>query len=110
VIKLKQSTKQLDELVVSGQAAMIEEKVDRLVYNAEKDLSAKGGDASDILKNVPMLSVDLEGNVSLRGSENIRVLINNKPSTIVASSIADALKMIPLYPWNRYPMTGFPRT
>jgi hypothetical protein len=95
VIKLKQSTKQLDELVVSGQAAMIEEKVDRLVYNAEKDLSAKGGDASDILKNVPMLSVDLEGNVSLRGSENIRVLINNKPSTIVASSIADALKMIP---------------
>ncbi|MFC3810892.1 TonB-dependent receptor domain-containing protein [Lacihabitans lacunae] len=95
VIKLKQSTKQLDELVVSGQASMIEEKVDRLVYNAEKDLSAKGGDAADILRNVPMLSVDLEGNVSLRGSENIRVLINNKPSTIVASSIADALKMLP---------------
>jgi outer membrane receptor for ferrienterochelin and colicin len=53
------------------------------------------GYKTDILKNVPMLSVDLEGNVSLRGSENIRVLINNKPSTIVASSIADALKMIP---------------
>ncbi|MCP9768652.1 TonB-dependent receptor [Lacihabitans sp. LS3-19] len=95
VIKLKQNTKQLDELVVQGEAAMIEEKVDRLVYNAEKDLSAKGGDASDILKNVPMLSVDLDGNVSLRGSGNVRVLINNKPSTIVASSIADALKMIP---------------
>jgi ferric enterobactin receptor len=95
VIKLKQSTKNLDELVVTAEAAMIEEKVDRLVYNAEKDLSARGGDASDVLKNVPMLSVDLDGNVSLRGSENIRVLINNKPSTIVASSIADALKMIP---------------
>ncbi len=95
VIKLKQSTKQLDELVVSGQAAMVEEKVDRLVYNAEKDLSSKGGDASDVLKNVPMLSVDLDGNVSLRGSGNIKVLINNKPSTIVASSVADALKMLP---------------
>jgi ferric enterobactin receptor len=95
VIKLKQSLNQLSEVVVSGQAALIEEKVDRLVYNAEKDLLAKGGDASDVLKNVPMLSVDLEGNVSLRGSQNIKVLINNKPSTIVASSIADALKMIP---------------
>jgi ferric enterobactin receptor len=95
VIKLKQSTNQLDELVVKGEAAMIEEKVDRLVYNAEKDLNSKGGDASDVLKNVPMLSVDLDGNVSLRGSGNIRVLINNKPSTIVASSVADALKMIP---------------
>lgn len=95
VIKLKQSTKQLDELVVTGQAAMIEEKVDRLVYNAEKDLSSRGGDAADVLKNVPMLSVDLDGNVSLRGSANIRVLINNKPSTIVASSVADALKMLP---------------
>ncbi len=95
VIKLKQSTKILDALVVSAEASMIEEKVDRLVYNAEKDLSARGGDASDVLKNVPMLSVDLDGNVTLRGSGNIRVLINNKPSTIVASSIADALKMIP---------------
>ena len=95
VIKLKQSTKQLDELVVTGQAALIEEKVDRLVYNAEKDLSSRGGDAADVLKNVPMLSVDLDGNVTLRGSGNIKVLINNKPSTIVASSVADALKMLP---------------
>jgi ferric enterobactin receptor len=95
VIKLKQSTKTLNDLVVTAEAAMVEEKVDRLVYNAEKDLSARGGDAADVLKNVPMLSVDLEGNVSLRGSGNIRVLINNKPSTIVASSVADALKMIP---------------
>jgi outer membrane receptor protein involved in Fe transport len=95
VIKLKQSAKQLDELVVSAEASLIEEKVDRLVYNAEKDLTSRGGDASDVLKNVPMLSVDLDGNVSLRGSGNIRVLINNKPSTIVASSVADALKMLP---------------
>lgn len=95
VIKLKSSTILLDGVVITGQKDLIEEKVDRLVYNAERDLSSAGGDASDVLKNVPMLSVDLDGNVSLRGSENIQVLINNKPSTIVASSIADALKMIP---------------
>ena len=95
VIKLAQSVKQLEEVTVTAEKSMIEEKVDRLVYNAEKDLTSKGGDAADILRKVPMLSVDLDGNVSLRGTSNLKVLINNKPSTIVASSIADALKMIP---------------
>jgi outer membrane receptor protein involved in Fe transport len=94
-IKLSSSIKTLEEVTVVGQAAMIEEKVDRLVYNADKDIMAKGGDATDILRKVPLLTVDLDGNVSIRGSQNIRVLINNKPSTIVASSVADALKQIP---------------
>jgi outer membrane receptor protein involved in Fe transport len=95
VIKLSTSAKQLDEVTVTAEKAMIEEKVDRLVYNAEKDITSKGGDAADVLRKVPLLTVDLDGNVSLRGTSNIRVLINNKPSTIIASSIADALKMIP---------------
>ncbi len=95
VIKLSTSTIQLDAVTVTGEKSLIEEKVDRLVYNAEKDLTARGGDAADILRKVPMLAVDFDGNVTLRGSSNLRVLINNKPSTIIASSIADALKMIP---------------
>lgn len=86
---------QLKEVNVVGMAQMIEEKVDRLVFNAEKDLTSKGGDATDVMRKVPMLSVDLDGNLSLRGSSNVRVLINNKPSTIIASSVADALKQIP---------------
>lgn len=52
-------------------------------------------DATDILRKVPMLTVDLAGNLSLQGSSNIRVLINNKPSSILAGNLADALRQIP---------------
>lgn len=94
-IIIKEELKQLKEITVEGQKALVEEKVDRIVYNAENDANNKGGDATDVLRKVPLLSVDLDGNVALRGSQNIKVLINNKPSSITAGSIADALKQIP---------------
>jgi len=94
-VALASATTQLAEVRVEGQRALIEERVDRTVYNAEQDQTTRGGDATDVLKRVPMLTVDLDGNVSLRGNQNVRVLINNKPSTITASSISDALKQIP---------------
>ncbi|AKD58216.1 TonB-dependent receptor domain-containing protein [Spirosoma radiotolerans] len=95
VIRLSASTRTLNEVTVAGTKALVEDKVDRLVYNADVDLAAKGGDATDILKKVPMLSVDLSGNVSLQGNANVRVLINNKPSSILAGNLADALRQIP---------------
>ena len=85
----------LDEVTVTAQAALVEDKIDRLVYNADKDITNKGGTADEVLRKVPMLSVDLDGNVELRGSSNIRVLIDNKPSTIFASSVGEALQQIP---------------
>jgi hypothetical protein len=78
VIKMQPSAKMLQEVTVEGQRALIEERVDRTIYNAEKDQTNRGGDATDVLKKVPMLSVDLDGNPSLRGSTNVKVLINNK--------------------------------
>ncbi len=95
IVKINAKAELLKEVTVEGQKTLIEERVDRTVYNAENDLTTKGGDATDVLKRVPMLSVDLDGNVSMRGNSNIRVLINNRPSAITASSISDALKQIP---------------
>jgi len=85
----------LEEVTVQGQRELIEERVDRTIYKAENDRTTAGGDATDVLRRVPMLSVDLNGNVSMRGSSNILVLIDNRPSAIAASSIADALRQIP---------------
>lgn len=74
---------------------LIEDRPDGLVYNVEQDATNLGTTADEMLRKVPMVTVDLDGNVSLRGSQNIKVLIDNKPSTILAQSVADALKQLP---------------
>ncbi|MBC5992403.1 TonB-dependent receptor domain-containing protein [Pontibacter cellulosilyticus] len=94
-VSLASDAKKLSEVVITGEKPLVEEKIDRTVYNADKDLTNAGGNASDVLQKVPSLSLDNDGNVQLRGSSNVRVLINNKPSAILAGNLAEALKQIP---------------
>lgn len=86
---------ELDEVVIEGEKELIVNKIDKIVYNAENDIANDGGDASDVLRRAPLLNVDAEGNVSLRGSRNVQILINGKPSTMFGSSPGDALQAIP---------------
>lgn len=95
VVKLLQSAIDLKEVTVVGRRPLYEDRGDRLVYNAEQDVANVGGTAAEVLQKAPLLTVDLEGNVQMRGSSNIRVLLNGKPSGIVARNVAVALKQIP---------------
>src|ERR1700749_5049836 len=66
-----------------------------MIFNAEKDITSQTGVATDILKKVPQVSVDVDGNVELAGSSSVRFLINGKPSTIYGSNISEVLQSIP---------------
>lgn len=94
-IILAPNSRALKEVTVVGQASLIENRIDKIVYNAEKDLTSAGGNATDVLQKVPLISVDMNGNVALRGDQNVRVLINGKPSGATSASLSDVLKTIP---------------
>jgi outer membrane receptor protein involved in Fe transport len=94
-IKLSEDASSLDEIVIITEKSTVEIRLDKKIYNVGKDMTVKGGSASDVLDNVPSVNVDVEGNVSLRGSENVRILIDGKPSALVGLSGTDALRQLP---------------
>lgn len=91
-ITLVSASKQIEEVEVVAQRSQMELKLDKRVFNIEQDLANAGSNAAEILDNIPSVQVDVEGNISLRGSENVRVLIDGKPSTITGTSTADVLR------------------
>src|SRR5690606_27786454 len=81
-LKLVVDVESLDEIEIIAEKTTVEIKLDKKVYNIGKDLTTAGGTVSDALNNVPSVSVDIEGGISLRGNENVRILINGKPSAM----------------------------
>lgn len=94
-IKLTEDSSSLDEVVVIAEKSTVDIRLDKKIFNIGKDLSIKGGSASDVLGNVPSVQVDVEGNVSLRGNGNVTILIDGRPSALVGINGAEALRQIP---------------
>ncbi|HVV54377.1 MAG TPA: TonB-dependent receptor [Mucilaginibacter sp.] len=94
-ILLSPVQRQLKAVQVVGKTPVVENKIDKLVYNVANDITSQDGSATDVLQKIPQVSVDIDGNVQLQGNSNIQFLINGKPSSIFGASLADALQSIP---------------
>ena len=115
-ISLGLNSDSLDEVVVRAETTQVEVRLDKKIYNIGKDLTTKGGTVTDALQNIPSVAVDVEGGISLRGNENVRILINGKPSamagfddtTIFQQLPADAIERVEVItsPSARYDAEG----
>jgi hypothetical protein len=85
----------LNEVELVGERTEVEIRLDKRIYNVGKDITVRGGSVADVLDNVPSVSVDVEGNIALRGNENVRILINGKPSGLVGLSGPQGLRSLP---------------
>jgi len=94
-IKLSSLATSLDEVIVQAEKSSMQLSLDKKIFNVGKDLANAGGSAIDILSNIPSLSVDPEGNIKLRGSDNVRILIDGKPSGLVSFKGGSGLQQLP---------------
>ncbi len=85
----------LNEVTVIAERTTVEIKLDKKIYNIGSDLTTFGGTVSDALNNIPSVSVDIEGGISLRGNENVRILINGKPSALAGFGDTNVLSQLP---------------
>ena len=93
-ITLKPTAMELDAVELVEERSKMELKLDKRVMNVGEDLRSSGLNASQILEYVPSVTVDVEGNVSLRGSQNVRILINGRPSGLLGTNVQDALRQL----------------
>lgn len=95
-IKMKTAkTNILNEVTVTAPKTTMQLGIDKKVFAVDQSLVSEGGSASDLLQNVPSVQTDIDGNVSLRGSSGVKVLIDGKPSLIAGGDVAQILKSIP---------------
>ena len=93
-ISLESDATALSEVTVRAEKSSLELKLDKRVFNVGKDLSNKGGTAEEILENIPSIDLDIEGNISLRGSQSVRILIDGKPASMMGFSGPNAFKQL----------------
>ena len=94
-IALKIDANELEEVELVGEQTQVEIRLDKRIYNVGKDITVRGGSVADVLGNIPSITVDVEGNVALRGNNNVRILINGKPSGLIGISGPDGLRQLP---------------
>ena len=93
-IKLVSNTEMLSEIVISAERTQMQLEIDKRIFDVSQDLNSIASNAAEILDNLPSISVDVDGNVNLRGSSNVRILVNGKPSGLVGISSPDALRQL----------------
>ena len=94
-VYLEIDSETLDEVIVRAETTEVQIRLDKKIYNIGKDLTTSGATVSDALDNIPSVTVDVDGAISLRGNENVRILINGKPSAIAGFGSTDALRQLP---------------
>lgn len=94
-IKLSQSASQLDVVEIVGEKSMFQLGGEKKIFNVDKNAISAGGNAMDAMKQIPTLDVTMDGNITLRGSENIIIYINGKPSGMTADSKQAILESLP---------------
>ncbi len=107
---IETSSQNLEGVTVVGQKQMLTHNLDKRVFNVEKDINAEGGSALELMQNIPSVEVDMEGNVSLRGSQNVTILVNGRPSNYssieeIPSSIIETIEVV-TNPSARYDPDG----
>ena len=107
-IKLSEDAQSLEQVTVTASKPLIQMGVDRKIYNVEKDISAQGGSATDVMKNVPSVQVDIDGNVTLRNSTPT-IFVDGRPTTLTLDQIpADAIQSVEIItnPGAKYDASG----
>ena len=94
-IDLSFAAESLEGVELVGERTEVEIRLDKRIYNVGKDITVRGGSVSDVMDNIPSVSVDVDGNISLRGNDNVRILINGKPSGLVGLSGPQGLRQLP---------------